>query len=308
MTDLILHHYPISPFAEKIRAILGYKSLAWHSVRIPVVMPKPDLMPLTGGYRKTPVLQIGSDVYCDTKLIARVLDRIRPEPPLLPPGRAATGTMLEQWSEKLFMLCVPLAMQPKGLAHLFGDSPKDVIEYFQKDRAALFGAGTGPKASGALTRSELPGYLAQLETQLGVAPYIDGAAVTLGDFSLYHPIWFVLSNPGVAGYFEPYPNIRAWAQRIAGFGHGKATAMTALQALAASCDAAVPEDIGNTVVADGLAAGAAVTVTATDYGGDAVHGELLKADADEIVIRRSDERAGTVRVHFPRTGFRLQAA
>ena len=57
-TELILHHYAMSPFAEKIRAILGYKGLSWRSVDIPVVMPKPDLTALTGGYRKTPVLQI----------------------------------------------------------------------------------------------------------------------------------------------------------------------------------------------------------------------------------------------------------
>lgn len=31
MPDLILHHYPSSPFSEKIRLILGYKKLAWKS-------------------------------------------------------------------------------------------------------------------------------------------------------------------------------------------------------------------------------------------------------------------------------------
>ena len=71
--DLVLHHYPESPYAEKVRRILGFKGLAWKSVTIPMMMPKPDLLALTGGYRKTPVLQIGADVYCDTDLIARVL-------------------------------------------------------------------------------------------------------------------------------------------------------------------------------------------------------------------------------------------
>jgi hypothetical protein len=49
MNAPILHHYPVSPFAEKIRAILGYKRIAWQSVQIPMVMPKPDLVALTGG-------------------------------------------------------------------------------------------------------------------------------------------------------------------------------------------------------------------------------------------------------------------
>jgi len=82
--NLILHHYPTSPFAEKIRLILGFKGLAWKSVLMPPVMPKPDLVALTGGYRRAPVLQIGADVYCDTALIAQVLDRLHPSPALYP--------------------------------------------------------------------------------------------------------------------------------------------------------------------------------------------------------------------------------
>jgi len=62
MSEVILHHYPMSPYAEKTRRALGIKKLAWRSVTIPVIMPKPDLMPLTGGYRKTPVMQIGADI------------------------------------------------------------------------------------------------------------------------------------------------------------------------------------------------------------------------------------------------------
>ena len=71
MNDLILHHYTTSPFSEKIRLILGFKQLAWKSVLIPSIMPKPDVVALTGGYRKTPFLQVGADIYCDTALIAR---------------------------------------------------------------------------------------------------------------------------------------------------------------------------------------------------------------------------------------------
>jgi glutathione S-transferase len=52
--------------------------LAWGSVEIPVIMPKPDLTALTGGYRKTPVLQIGADIYCDSQLIMRELEAAAP--------------------------------------------------------------------------------------------------------------------------------------------------------------------------------------------------------------------------------------
>jgi glutathione S-transferase len=35
MSDMILHHYPTSPFSEKVRVAFGIKGLAWKSVMIP---------------------------------------------------------------------------------------------------------------------------------------------------------------------------------------------------------------------------------------------------------------------------------
>ena len=83
---VILHRFPQSPFSEKIRLIFGLKGVAWTSVLISRIMPRPDLMPLTGGYRRTPVMQIGADIYCDTQCIIRELERRFPEPTLFPEG------------------------------------------------------------------------------------------------------------------------------------------------------------------------------------------------------------------------------
>src|SRR6201996_6242988 len=83
-SPIILHHFDQSPFSEKIRLIFGLKKLAWTSVRISRIMPRPDLMPMTGGYRRTPVMQIGADIYCDTQCIMRELERRFPQPSLLP--------------------------------------------------------------------------------------------------------------------------------------------------------------------------------------------------------------------------------
>ena len=75
MTELILHHYAGSPFSEKVRLMLGFKGLAWRSVQIPVIMPKPDVIALTGGYRKTPFMQVGADIYCDSALMKSSIAR-----------------------------------------------------------------------------------------------------------------------------------------------------------------------------------------------------------------------------------------
>ena len=98
MSDLILHHFDPSPFAEKIRLVFGLKGLAWQSVDIPMVPPKPDLTALTGGYRRTPVLQVGADIYCDTRLIALELERRFPTPTLFP---GATRGLVESIDHRL---------------------------------------------------------------------------------------------------------------------------------------------------------------------------------------------------------------
>src|ERR1700729_3493180 len=120
MSELILHHYAMSPFSEKIRLIMGFKRLAWRGVSIPNVMPKPDVIALTGGYRKTPILQIGADIYCDTSLIAEVVEAMAPSPTLYPKAAAAASRTLAQWADStLFWTAVAYTLQPAGLAHMF---------------------------------------------------------------------------------------------------------------------------------------------------------------------------------------------
>jgi len=306
--ELILHHYPISPFSEKVRAIFGYKRMAWRSVTIPIVMPKPDLVALTGGYRKTPVLQIGADIYCDTKLIARVLDRVQPEPPLVPHGTEAACEMIDQWTEQtLFLLVAPLAFQPAGLPHLFGGEAPDMAARFQQDRQGLFTGGKGRRPSIAATRSELPGILAALDAQLASKAFLLGDRPTLADFAVYHPLWAVLSNPGIAAGLDPYTKLRAWAGRIAALGQGRPAPMGSDEALAVArahppdtaCGAADWPDPA------GLKPGDPVVVSAADYGADPVEGKLLMSARNEVALLRKDPRAGEVVVHFPRAGFRI---
>ncbi|MDP2019355.1 MAG: glutathione S-transferase N-terminal domain-containing protein, partial [Hydrogenophaga sp.] len=124
MADLILHHYPMSPFSEKVRLILGHKQLAWKSVLIPSVMPKPDVVALTGGYRRTPFLQIGADIYCDTALICDVLEHHQPAPTLYPEHNKGIARVLAQWADStLFWAAMAYTLSPKGAAALFANQP-----------------------------------------------------------------------------------------------------------------------------------------------------------------------------------------
>lgn len=309
MTEFILHHYPASPFAEKIRAILGYKKLSWRSVNIPAVMPKPDLTPLTGGYRKTPVLQMGADIYCDTRLIARVLDQLQPLPALYPKGQEASALLHGDWADQeLFFLVIPILFQPAGLAHMVKLLSAEVMAQFPKDREQLFAGGSGRRPSGPMSKSQLPVYLSALDAQLATRPFLLGEQPSSADFATYHPLWFIRSNPGVASALDVYPHILTWYARMAAFGHGQVTAMSGADALAVARNS-TPQTTHSSNLPDpsGLKIGDAVVVSATDYGADPVKGELVKSALNEVAIRRHDEQVGEIVVHFPRVGFKIMA-
>jgi glutathione S-transferase len=300
----ILHHYDGSPFAEKIRLIMGFKGLSWGSVKIPVIMPKPDVVALTGGYRKTPVMQVGADVYCDTALIARLIEQHQPTPSLYP-ASAPLAPILAQWADStLFWTAIPYAMQPAGAAHIFQGVPPEVLKAFAADRAP-FTAGM-KRQTGADATAALGQYLATLDAQLADdRPWLLGDAPSIADFAVAHCCWYVRRAGPLADILKPLQRLSAWLDRVLAHGHGQPERMSSEQALAVSAAAASHATCS---VAPGLGfeAGQSVTVTAIDYGQDPVAGTLVGLSSTEVVVRRQDPRAGTVHVHFPRAGYQIK--
>ena len=306
MTQLLLHHYPTSPFSEKVRLVLGMKRIAWRSVMVPVIMPKPDVVALTGGYRRTPFMQIGADIYCDSALMCRVVDRLWPEPPLYPAASAGLADIVAQWADTtLFWTAVPYMMQPAGVAHIFAKMPPEAVRAFGADRAAM--NPSMRRAPTADAGAALVAYLGRLESMLGDGrPYLLGAVACIADFSATQSIWFLRRAPPVAAILAEFPHVVGWHERVAAFGQGESTPMGSDEAIAVASRAT---DHAPTAVAAGqpFAAGDAVRVAAADYAHDEIAGVVVGLDNDEIVIERNDARAGTVHVHFPRVGFHIKA-
>ena len=307
MSDIIFHHYPTSPFAEKVRMIFGFKKLAWNSVIIPVIMPKPDLTALTGGYRRTPVLQIGADIYCDTALIADVLERIAPAPTLYPAELEGLACTLAQWADTtLFWTAIGYAFQPAGVQSMFAHLTPDQIKAFGADRAAM--RSGAPRISVAESTGQLTEYLRRLNAMLADGkPYLLGAQPTIADFSVYHSLWYVRRAQAVAGILDAAPQVLAWLDRMAAIGHHSFEKMSAEQAIAIAREG-TPLSNADAPFVDfhGVALGDKVAILPTDYALDPVEGELVLSTASEFALRRVDERAGTVVVHFPRLGFQLK--
>jgi len=309
MTELILHHYPTSPFAEKTRLMLGFKGLSWRSVLISPVMPKPDLVALTGGYRKTPVLQVGADIYCDTALIARRLDQEKALPAFFPEGQEFTVATFAAWADSvLFQHAVSLVFQPESVAVRFARLPPEAIKAFVADRAQLFSGGTASRLPLEQAKHQWPVFMARLEQQLQreERDYLFGEP-SIADFAVAHPLWFLKGTPVTSPLVDEYPAVHAWLGRVLGFGHGAYSELSAEEALEiarSTAPAPLPEDGFSDP--NGFKVGDQVSVAAIDYGVDPVVGELLYAGAEELIVRREDPRAGVVHVHFPRLGFKLE--
>ena len=310
MNELILHHYPTSPFAEKARLMLGFKQLSWRSVLIPPIMPKPELTALTGGYRKTPVLQVGADIYCDTALIARRLEAEKATPALFPEGQECNVASFAQWADALvFQHAVSLVFQPESIAARFGTLPPEFLKSFVADRSALFSGGQAGRVPLEQAKHQWPTLMGRLQQQLEreEGDFLFGEP-SLADFAMAHPLWFLRGTPVTAPLVDDYPAVAAWLARVLGFGHGSLSEMSGEEAIAVA-RAATPAPLPDEPWLDpnGFQAGQRVAIAAIDYGVDPVEGELLFGGREELILRREDPRAGTLHVHFPRMGFRIEA-
>ena len=313
MHDLILHHYLNSPFSEKIRLILGYKQLAWKSVIIPSIMPKPDMLALTGGYRKTPFMQVGADIYCDSALISDVLEHLQPTPSIYPEPCKGLARTIAQWADStLFWAAMAHNLGPKGAAHMFASAPPEAARAFSEDRKAMSGAMTRLRQADAAAAYK--SYLRRLSDMLDDHPFLLGQVPCIADFSAYHPLWFTqVRTPVVADILAHTPAVLEWMARMNAIGQGTMEKFDAASALALAADAQ-PMAVGHSLLHDstfqdehGIPLGSRVTITAESFGPEPTEGELVAATRMHYTLSRTDDRAGALHVHFPRIGYVLKA-
>ena len=298
---IILHHFPQSPFSEKIRLIFGLKKMAWTSVEISRIMPRPDLMPMTGGYRRTPVMQIGADIYCDTQCIIRELERRFPEPTLFPDGYQGLASATAMWTDKSFF--------QSSVNLIFGALADKVPQEFIADREKLRGAKFDVAAMTAAIpqmRDQFRAHMQWIEAQLGDSrSWMCGEHVSLCDINAYMNVWYARGNlAGLDDMLAEFPATRAWEARMRAIGHGASTEMSTSAAL----EIGDPRRLTTAELADphdpnGRKPGDQVQVMPDDYGKIGVRGEIVALSSQHIAIRRHDPIAGEMVVHFPRAGF-----
>jgi glutathione S-transferase len=304
MSEIILHHYPPSPVSEKVRIALGIKQLAWRSVEIPRVPPKPDVMPLTGGYRRTPVMQIGADIYCDSHCILRELERRQQRPTLYPNASEGLAWMVHRWSDSVFDAVVRVSL---------GANLAQLPEAFVADRARLF---FGAQANMQEIAAGVPHAAAQLRAQFGWIEqaladgrsFLFGGAPGLADAACYYLIWFIRGRwQGGPALLAPFARLQAWSQRVEAIGHGQPREMSSGEAIeiARAARTTTPSR-SDEADPQALQPGQRVSVTPDlDSGEPSVEGVLHRIDRDSVAILRHEARVEEVCVHFPRVGYRV---
>lgn len=307
MTDPILHHFWASPFAHKIRLAMGLARVSWSSVEIPRIPPKPFLMPLTGGYRRTPVLQIGADVYCDTQLIAPVIAKLGDAERLFPNGCEARALMFSEWVDQtLFPLAVRVV-----ITTALDSAPSD----FVKDRGDLyFGSGW----SEAKLQNELAGVILQLQASLkrldaSIHPdqyAMGGLTPSYADVAMVYLCWFLrgrwADGPECLARYPNLCRIEADIESaIDGISQGQVSQLDALDALQVAKES-VPQSPIGIQVKSAFELGQVVSVRPfVDSSDPAVLGRLRYLDEARMSIDVDHAEVGSVAVHFPVTGYQI---
>ncbi|MGB2059632.1 MAG: glutathione S-transferase family protein [Alcanivorax sp.] len=305
MSDLILHHYALSPFSEKVRAMLGYAGLDWQSVTVREMPPRPQLAPLAGGYRKIPVAQSGADVFCDTRIISQEIARLANKPELVADNcDAQVQEFVARVDLDIFLACIISAGNLTLLRKVLKESSLLDLGRLLWDRIAMGSKAKVKTNSPKQMKRMVEAHLTDLEGKLESQSFLFGDSPNAGDFSAYHSLWFqrdLAEQPR----FKRYPKVNAWLDRLQAYEQGNSTPISADQALE-QARAASPRDLPDSTQDQALL-GKIVSVAPNDYGRIPVEGTLVASTDERWIVARDEDAVGRVHVHLPRQGFVIRA-
>lgn len=300
MSELILYNYPLSPFSEKIRLMLGYTGLPWQSVEVMEAPPRPVIDVLVGGYRKIPVAQIGADVFCDTKTITTEIARLSGKPELaLENCSEEIQTFVQKTDSEVFMALVIGGTDASALVELVKRTSLLRTIKFLWDRVGIARKAKirtlKPREAKAIAQQ----HLNEMESILK-DDFLFGDAPCIADFSAYHSLWLVLDMKGMT-FLKAHPRVTNWFSRMQAFGHGENTDVSDDQVLDIALKTE-PRALGDAALAEPRQ----VSVAPSDYARDPVTGLLVGENDQRWILRREHPRIGTVHLHFPKEGFSLK--
>jgi glutathione S-transferase len=306
MADIILHHYQLSPFARKVRAVFGYKSLSWKSCIQSRVLPRPELSIMTGAFRRIPVMQVGADLFCDSNLALRVLERLQPAPPIRPASDLLSQPLSQWFEPRMFSVFSALRFRhPDDVKGVFAS--QEERNEFVRDRAPFMAPmmDISKNAENAPTTAAHARIFVQwIEDRLAeTGAFLQGVRPTHADFSAWHPLNWIKDQSARRDLLPEFDRVWAWVDRLAAFGEGPHSPVSPADAVSVARQASAAFSLPHAPGPGDPAQGSRVRIGSTDYGTDAVEGDVLSIGLDHVSIRRETPETGDIALHFPRWGY-----
>ncbi|KAL1797067.1 hypothetical protein ACET3X_005607 [Alternaria dauci] len=320
MEKPILLHYAGSIFPHRVLWYLWLRGIPYDECIQPAFMPRPDLEFIGVGYKKIPIMTIGKDVYCDSRLIISKLESLYPGSTLSPATPADIGIrkLFESWTIDGDIFANAVKMMPYWQEGSFLSN-----DAFIEDRRKLMGGrfiARGMEAGRPEGAQNLQQAFDMLETTFlahGRNWILNTPEPSLADIDAVWPFKWLMADPNMqdslpAEHFnaKKYPKVFAWMERFATEVDKKKQTLPKPSALNGetmgkrTLDAATtPETIA---FADDnsrrFKRGEDVEVSPSDYGQTGkTAGTLVGLTVHEVVIRNSKG----MYVHFPRWNFTI---
>lgn len=267
-----------------------------------MIAPKPDVEALTGGYRGTPVLQIGRDVFIDNWMIARALDEFDASGPAINAQGGLREAALYAWGERLFtpLLHAALAAYQSewdadflaDRKRVFPDVDFDTLNVSDPDR-----------------RSQVRAYLGTVEAQLGLnQDFLGGAQADSCDIHVWGMVWMIHSAlPALMPIVETFPRLTDWYERVSAFGTGDREDVkidVAWQSLKDGPARPLPDTPDHEPLAPWV--GEVVDIAAGSADRGSASGRLLAVDHEQVVLGVEPISGEAAHVWFPRFGYHLR--
>jgi glutathione S-transferase len=284
-------------------------------------MPRPDLASIDVGYRKIPLMAIGKDIYCDSRLIISKLESFYPGSSLAPPSPADAGIhkLFENWTIDGGIFANSVKLMPYWVENGLLNN-----KLFLDDRQKLMG---GRRMTAEAMQAGRPDGLQNmqqafelLETKFladGRYWVLGTKEPTLADIDAVWPFEWLIVDRGMRGSLpdehfgnKTYPRVHAWLRRfMAEVERKKQSTKTPASLDGPSMRKRVlhAESTSEHVAFDHedplkLLPGEEVEVFPSDYGqmGKST-GVLVGLTATEVVLRN---KIG-IHLHFPRWNFSI---
>ena len=300
---MILHHYHISPFSEKIRLMFGHTGIEWQSAKSPPLPPRKLVDPLAGGYRRIPVAQIGADIFCDTRVISDEIATLSGKPDLsYASTRGSVRKFIDHTEGALFMAVAQTVNPKSGLKMMAKHHWPWQILRLISDRAKVARKSSLPRTSRQERAQLIADFKQDLDERLAGRPHIFSDSPSLADFAVYHIVWFAnLTRPG--DFLEGFPKARSWQRRMEAIGHGNPVKVGKKQVFEAAAQNQ-PRPLSEAQLAHEMV-GRKVVIRPNDYAKDQVEGIIAGADDSRWILARDNRNSGTLHVHFPATGYEV---